>query len=231
MIDGLKIRLAKIKDIDFLVEAVIEAEKSSTDMCSSCNIFSITENEFADILKKVFQENIEGHEYCHQGYLIAEVNNEYAGALGSWIEEKSGYPSGLLKANLLMNFIDKSKLIEVNRKTQIIKGLHFSKAKNSIQLEHGYTREKFRRQGVFSKLIKETIKYNFESNPGVTKVQGVLFKGNYKSYNAHLKLKFRISDEKQVDNPDILKIMPYNSKVMMELNNGEITNLINNSNI
>ena len=41
MIENLNIRQATLDDIDFVLEAIVESEKSGSNVISSCNIFGL----------------------------------------------------------------------------------------------------------------------------------------------------------------------------------------------
>ena len=225
MICDLTVRQADENDIDFILEAIVESEKSSSDVISSCNVFGLNEEKFREIIGKVLHENVPDYDYYLSGFLIAEKDGEYLGALGSWVEAADETPSGIIKATILFPYLDKDKMREISKTTRVVKGLTMSRQPGTLQLEHGYTREKYRRQGVFSRLIKENILRNVKKYDKIEKVQGALFKANFKSYNAHIKLGFDVVEEKHVDDPEIFKYFPFNTKVLMELNKEKISGL------
>ena len=216
MIEGLKFRKAKKDDIDFVIEAIIESEKSSSDMISSSKIFNFSEQEFIDILKEILIQDIPDYDYYLSGFIIAELQSERIGTVGSWMEAANGTASGMVKATVLFQYLGAAKFKEINKNTKVIKGLTLNREPGTLQLEHGYTKEKFRRQGVFTNVIKQNIKENLRHH-SFSKVQGILFNENYKSYKAHIKLGYKVVEEKKVEDPGIYKYFPYNSKVLMEL--------------
>ena len=216
MIENLKFRNATSDDVDFVIEAIIESEKSGTEMISSCKIFNFTEKEFKNILREILVQDIPGYDYYLSGFIIAELHGEKIGTVGSWIEASSGTASGMVKATVLFQYLGAAKFKEINKNTKVIKGLTLNREPGTLQLEHGYTKEKFRRQGVFTSVIKENIKGNLRDY-SFLKVQGILFNENYKSFKAHLKLGYKVIEEKKVADPDIFKFFPYNTKVLMEL--------------
>ena len=227
MIENIQIQQATVEDVDFIIEAIIESEKSSSNMISSCNIFALNENEFKEILKDVLIQDLEGYDYSLSGFLVSKLNGEYVGASGTWLEGVDGTPSGLIKATVFFPYLDRAKIKGINKNTQIIKGLTLPREAGTLQLEHGYVREKFRRQGVFSQMIRHNIKRNLQKY-SFTKAQVILFKDNYKSYCANLKVGYEIVEERKVEDPEILKFFPYNAKVLMEFNQEKIEDLINN---
>jgi GNAT superfamily N-acetyltransferase len=122
--------------------------------------------------------------------------------------------------------LDKSSIKSISANTKIVKGLSFNREKGTLQLEHGFVVENFRRQGVFSKLLAENIKRNYAKYGGFEKVQGILFKDNFKSFYAHLKFGYVVAEEKIVDDPEIFKFFPFNKKVLIEFYKDKIVNLV-----
>ncbi len=217
MLEKLIIREATYDDIDFVIETIIESEKSSSNVVSSCKLFALSEEKFKDILTEVLKQNVPNYDYYLSGFLIAEKNGNYVGALGSWYEAADETPSGIIKATLLFPYLDKSKMKDISKNTKVIKGLTVNRKPYTLQLEHGYTREEYRRQGIFSSLIKVNIIRNRKKYKDFETVQGVLFKANYKSFNAHLKIGYKVVEEKHVDDPEVLNFFPFDTKVLMEL--------------
>lgn len=213
----MQIRQAAANDTEFIIETIIEAEKSGSDMISSCKVLGLTEENFKEIMRQILHDNIPDYDYDLSGFLIAEKNDEYLGALGSWLEAADGNPSGIIKATILFPYLDKNKMNEISKNSKVVKGFTINRKPGALQLEHGYTREPYRRQGVFTTLIKEHIKRSLNKHAGIDMVQTALSKENFKSLNAYLKLGFEIAEEKHVDDPEILKLFPYDTRVVMEL--------------
>jgi RimJ/RimL family protein N-acetyltransferase len=218
MIENINVRQATFDDVDFIIEAIVESEKSSSDVISSCNVFGLSEERFKEIIRKVLLENVPNYDYYLSGFILAEKGGEYIGAMGSWIEAAEGVPSGVIKTTILFPYLDKDKMRQISKNASIVKGLTMNREPGTLQLEHDYTRKQYRRQGVFTRLIKENILRNMKEHDEIEKAQVALFKANYKSLNVHLKLGFKIVEEKHVDNPEIFKFFPFDTKVLLELN-------------
>ena len=105
MIDPNKyiIRSATVNDVDFLVETVIQAEKSSTGNCGLANYFDVTVAEIRDYLTKMFEEEVDGCEFSMSSFIVIEYEGEVVAAMGGWLEgdNEDEMPSALLKSNLL----------------------------------------------------------------------------------------------------------------------------------
>ncbi len=224
--DNLVIRQAEEKDIDFIIETIIEADKSGSNVISACNILNVNEIEYKDILKNILNDNIEGQEYGLSGFLVAELDNIPIGALGSWIEGAVGISSYILYSNILLFYLDKGKIPSILEKFKITKELSFRRETGAIQMEYGYVREEFRRRGVYTRLILESIKRYYPENKNIKKAQGICFKDNYKSLNASLKIGFKIIDSKLSENNNIKNIFPYYEKVLLELKQEDFDNAL-----
>jgi RimJ/RimL family protein N-acetyltransferase len=226
MINDVIVRQAKPEDIPFIIEGIIEAEKSGGNTTTSCVVFDLSLLEFKDILKALLIEDIEDYDYYLSGFFIAEYNGKPIGTCGSWIEGINDLPSGMIKANMFLQNLSREKILFGNKQVRIIKDLNFPREKGTIQLEHIYVSEQFRRQGVASKIICSIVKYYKSLNPNVEKVQGILFKENYKSFNMHLKNGYVETETKTSANPDVLKVFPYPSRTLMELYGDNFTKMI-----
>jgi hypothetical protein len=225
MIENLIIRRATADDIDFIIKTIIESDKSSTDVISACNIFSLSESEYKEVLRNILTESIGNNEYDINGYLIAELQNRKLGALASWFEGLGGISNSVIKSNLLFSFIDREKLIKNKDRMHLVNALTLNREQNTIQLEYAFVVEDKRRQKIFTKLIIESIRKHF--NFGYkSNVQAMLYPNNYKSYNAFEKLGFKVKTEKKSDDPEIRNIFAYNSKVLMELDRDSAEKLI-----
>ena len=212
---NLTVRQAAINDIDFVIEALIEADKSGSQMISTCSIFALSEDEYKEILRDILSQDIENYDYYLSGFLIAELNGEYVGASGSWLEGGDGTPSGVIKSTMLFPYLDKAKISDIKNNIQIIKGSNLPREAGALQLEYVYVREKYRGHGIFTKVVRENIERNL-SKYTFSKVQSILFKENYKSYSAFLKFGYKVVEERKAENPEILRFFPFNVKILME---------------
>ncbi len=217
MTENIRVRQANADDIEFIITAIFESEKSSSEIISSCKIFSLSEEQFAEILTDILKQDLPNYDYFLSGFLVAEKDGNRVGALGSWLEGEDGTPSGIIKATILFPYLDKNTIKNLNKNTKVIKGLTINREMRALQLEHGYVVPEYRRHGVFTRLIKEqAIRYS-RKNETIEKVQGIIFRENYKSYNAHLKVGYKVIEEKTVDDPAIFNFFPFNTKILVEL--------------
>lgn len=217
MTNDLIIDHASAADVDFIVDTIIESDKSSTNVISACNIFTMSEDEYREALKQILLEDFPNSEYSLSSFHVARLGSERVGALCSWVEGAVGLSNGVIKASLLMNFIEKDKLVSTGKKLEIINGMSFERQPNSVQLEYGYVIVSKRRKKVFTRLILSCLKEHINFESGVTSAETVLFEDNKKSYDAFINLQFNIKQKKIVENKDVYNVFPYNKKVLMNL--------------
>lgn len=216
MNERIEIYPATISDIDFVAETIIEAEKSGTDKISFCNIFSMTESEVRELLKKILEKDVRGQEISYSEYLLCTVDGEYAGACTSWVEAESGHSAALLKADLLFDHIDRDKLIEAQKIFSLIQGLNIEREPGTLQLANAYVKPKFRGKGIIGLLMNEHIRLQKIKHPYVKKAQLRVTKTNENAARAYEKIGFVKIYEKTVEDDEILKILPAKTKILME---------------
>lgn len=211
------IRRATKDDIDFIIETIIEAEKSGTDKISFCNIFSLSIDEVWEILKKILEKDVRGQELCISDYLICMINEEYAGACASWIEAIDGVSAAVLKGDLLFDAIPRENLISAKKVFPLIQGLNIEREPLTLQIANAYVKSNFRGMGVIGRLITEHVNQTKKKNPVIKKVQLRPTKTNDNACKAYEKIGFVKVLEKHVNNEDILKILPADTKILMEM--------------
>lgn len=219
----LTFRRAAIEDTDFIVEAIIEADKSGSDILSYTTLFSLNEKQVFDVLKKAVVEDITGQELCLSGFMIAEINGNYAGAACSWIEEAEGIPSQILKANVLAYVLGKECIASAQEKLMILEDLYIKREAGALQIESVYICNKYRGLGVSQKLITELIKHNLLTGNTFKKIQIQLSDNNFPAIKAYRKTGFEIKESRKSNHQDILKILPSNGRIMME---ADVDNII-----
>jgi ribosomal protein S18 acetylase RimI-like enzyme len=213
-----KIRKANYQDIPFLVEAIIEAEKGGSDKLSYATIFSLSQEAVRNVLSEILAEDVEGQELCVSSFDIAEVDEQLAGAVCSWIEASTGQPSSLLKATLLNHFIPATNMQTAVSKKDILVEIAIEKPKHALILESVYTVPAFRKCGIFSALMTEKVNAVRTSNPDINTCALTVMKTNESALCAYQRVGFRVVLEKTSHNPLITDLLPSNTRVLMEKN-------------
>ena len=210
------IRKATAKDLDFLVEAVVSAEKSGTHVLSYSTIFGLDEQEVRRVLSAMIAEN-EG--YCElsiDSFLVAEVEGELAGAIAGWIEGEDEIPSAIVKANLLFTFMPESALVNLREVAPLLDEVHISREEGALQLESIFTVEKFRGQKIARQIIEKHIEIAKQKNPELSKAQIILSDVNESALKAYKNADFELTLHKKSEDPSICKILPSSGNYCME---------------
>ncbi len=207
-----KFREATVNDIDFIIKAIIEAEKSGSDKLSYSTIFNLTETEVKTIFRSMLEEEVDGCEFSLTSYIIAEKNNEIAGTIGAWIEN-SDYPSSFIKSNLLSSFLPKSSLVYASNEAKIVSDLIVEHVESSLAIAIVYISLPYRGQQLFKLLVDEHIKRNM----GIKVLTIQVMSNNYFAIKTYKRYGFIEYDEIVSQNEMINRFLPYNKKLLMKM--------------
>lgn len=203
-------RKATENDIDYIIQAIIEAEKSGTDILSYSNIFNLTETEVREIFRQMILEGIEGCEFSVGSYIVAVNNNKVVGTIGAWVENNDT-PSSLIKANLLGYYLPKSSLAYASQFSKILSELNIEHVKGALSFVIVYVSPEHRGRRLFDQLAEMHIR----SNPGVNELSIQLMSNNQYAIKSYERYGFKKCLELRSSNELILKLLPYNEKILM----------------
>lgn len=209
-------RNATVKDIPFLVETIIEAEKSGTSILSYCTIFGLTEQETEMYLSKMLEEEIDGCELSISSFFIAEEQESIAGAVAVWLEGSEGISSTILKGNLLNYTLPKPNMEIALKKAAIIKEAHIEYQNGTLQLGLVYVSNTYRGQNLAGKMIEYAISNYRNKYPEIFEMHVQVFGNNIPAIKSYKKVGFEIVKSKESLNPEINKLLPYSTKVLMK---------------
>jgi hypothetical protein len=210
------IRTATIADIPFLVETIIEAEKSGTDRLSYSTIFGLSEAMVAKYLEEMLLEEIDGCELSVSSFLVAEVNGVVAAALSAWIEGDQGISSTQLKGNLLNFVLPKENIAKAALVNSLISEIHIEYTPNSIQIGAGYVSKEHRGKKLLGILNDEIINRLSKSKPDVSEVYAQIFSCNTPSIKTYEKANFKVIMTQEAKNQEIINYLPSNKKILLK---------------
>ncbi|MBK7123332.1 MAG: GNAT family N-acetyltransferase [Chitinophagaceae bacterium] len=212
------IRKATIKDVDFLAEVIIGAEKSLTNNLGIANFFELTEEKVKELIIAMLEEEVDGCDFSISSFFIAFYGEKPVGALGGWIEGYfDGMSSNLLKSNLISFNFPKENLQKAQGKMDMIKEmLHIERPMGTYQLEYVYVDSDHRGKRITQQLMDVHLAYAKQMDPNVTKAQLSCFENNESIIRAHERNGYQRIKRYVCDNEDILKYLPFNVKVLLE---------------
>jgi len=151
----MKIRKAETKDLPFIVECILESEKSGGDIFPYSAAFGVSISLFSQILLDVFDEEVNDQPWCLDHWFIAESNDgEAAAGLSAWEEGKGGVSSDFLKAQML-NYFLKNEWEQSQENLKVLSSVTIPRKPQYVQLEHLYTHPLYRGKGYMKNLIQE----------------------------------------------------------------------------
>ncbi|MDE3213091.1 MAG: hypothetical protein KGM98_07635 [Bacteroidota bacterium] len=212
----MNIREATISDISFLAQAIIEAEKSSTDVLSYTTVFGLSEDQTHRYLSDMLGEEIDGCELSISSFLVAEELGVQVGAVSGWIEGADGISSTVLKGNLLSYTLPKTCLEKAASIYPLLKKLNIDYIQGAIHKGAGYVIPEYRGQGVLKILTEEIIRHLVHQRPEIPAVYTQIYGSNFRAIHANQKSGFELVARKVCPNKEILKYLPSDSKIMMK---------------
>lgn len=220
MIDATKyiIRPASVKDIDFLTETVIQAEKSSTGNCGLANYFGVTEAEMRAYVKKMFEQEVDGCEFSVSSFIVVEYEEKVVAAMGGWLEgeNEDEMPSALLKSNLLMYIMPKEIILKSQENLSITKDLSIEREWGTYQGEYSYVVPEHQGQFLLQDLIEAHVNRAKGFGSQVKKMQAHVFESNKVVVLINKMMGFKLIQSFTSNNPRILEFFPYNTILLME---------------
>jgi hypothetical protein len=216
MIVDFVFRNATTKDVSFLVDTIIEAEKSGTKNLSYSTIFGLSEKEVRNYLEKMLLEEVDGCELSISSFLIAEYKGEIAAALSAWIEGLEGISSAMLKGNLLNYTLPKECIERAMNLNELIREIHIEYMNNTIQIGAGYVAQVFRGNNLLGLLTNKIIDILLIVKPDITSAWVQIFNCNIPSIKTYEKAGFFEMMIKETSNEEILNYLPSNKKILMK---------------
>jgi len=213
--DNFIFRNATINDVPFLVDTIIEAEKSGTDVLTYSTIFGLSEKETREYLAEMLLEEVDGCELSISSFLVAEESGQIVASICAWIEGIEGVPSTILKGNLLNYTLPKKSIEHAMTLNNILRDLHIEYLNNTIQIGLVYVASKFRGRNLVSLLIDEQVKRLTQDNPAVSEIYIQVFGNNVPAIRAYEKANFKIQLIKKSSNTELLNYMPSDKKLLM----------------
>lgn len=207
--DKLIFRKAKESDLPFIFDGIVESEKSSSDIFSYSEIFSVSELEFRNVLFKIFQEEIPNQPWCLSTWFIGEIEGYPVSCLSVWVEEGSFQSSDFLKSQLLNHFLSKKWLCAQENLNEISK-ISISRQVGTLQLEHIYTLKKFQGKGIMKRFLLSI----FEKNKDISfEIQ--LLASNFNALSLYEKLGFKLREKKCNSALMNKKLLPSDCKISL----------------
>ena len=212
----LLLRPASVDDIPFLVETIIEAEQSGSDILTYSTIFGLSTSETKKYIGQMLAEEVDGCELSISSFLLATKKGKQIAAVAAWVEGFTGIPSSVIKGNLLISSLPRAAILNSLRSSSIIHDLHIANIENTIQIGSVYVSESFRGKNLVDILINQKIAclQQLNTNPDAAYVQ--VYGNNIIAIKAYEKIGFKIVAKKISKNTKATVFVPSDTKILMK---------------
>lgn len=211
------IRKAALKDISFLADIVIAAEKGNSDKLSYSTLFNLSEKKVKELIIAMFEEEIDGCEFSLSSYLITEYNGLPVAGFGAWVEGLSeNTPSKILKSNLISFTFSRESIEYLQTKSHIIKAVLSEREPMTLQYEYLMVSPDHRGKHLANGLINQLEQNAFLVYPELKKAQVQVFKNNANAIKTYQNNGFEIAKSFKASDPDIFNYLPFDEKLIME---------------
>jgi ribosomal protein S18 acetylase RimI-like enzyme len=211
------IRKAAIKDIDFIVETIAEAEKSGSEINGFAAMFGLSDTSFRGYIRAILLEEIDGCELSTSSFVVVDIDGKAVAAIGGWIEGIDDIPSVILKSKLIGFTFPSENILSASRKTDILDGWQIEREKGTYQIEYVYVSPSYRGKNFAGKLLLKHIEIAKSASPNLIKMQVHVLENNTAAISVYNKVGFIVVQRHVGKNPDILRYMPHQVKLLMEL--------------
>lgn len=206
-------RKAANSDIPFLINAIIAAEKSGTQLLSYATLFNLSITEVQQLFTEMLEEDVPYQELNVSGFGLVEVDNKVVAATNSWVEPTIGKSSAQQKASLLMGFIGTSRVSESFAHHKFLEDLTLTRTPNAMQFESVFVLPEYRGRGILRFLFDALSTTHNPNNQLPEEIHVV--QSNLMAYNAYCKLGFTVVQEKTSVHPDVKKYLPDCTRLKM----------------
>lgn len=212
-----KIKKAELKDVLFIINAIVEAEKSNLGEAITSKLFNISESDYKLFLDKILCEDIPNYDLSLSSFIIAFEDEKPVATICYWCEQLNGLSSDFLRMNAYKFFMKPHSFDFFIKETYMIaKEFSLSREPLTLQFDSLFVEDSYRGKGLTKMLMNWAIEDTLKNNSLIYKAQHQFIKQNIFSLNGQIKLGFEIIDEIQSTHPNTLKYYPGNIKVKME---------------
>ena len=210
--------MAGMTDIPFLVETVLEAERSGTERIGLARVFGIKEEELPALVRSMFLAEVGGCEFSVSSFRVARENGVAIAAVAGWIEgmAEDGIPSQLLRSNLIGFTFPKEAMAVLRTHAKALADMRLDRDTGKLQIEYLHVAPEHRRKGLAAQLIRLHIQQATAAKARPTAVQLQVYANNLPAITLYRSLGFRTVKRSRSDHPGIQQLLPFHEKLVME---------------
>jgi len=209
-------RTANTEDIPFIADVIIAAEKGASTTLGFSTLFNIPEEKVKEFIVSMLEEEIDGCEFSLSSFHLVIFEGKPVVGVSSWVEAHDNLPSKILKSNLLSFTFPPENMEYFRTKAHLMQGMTVEREPETLQFEYGFTSREHRGKRVLFSLMEQIFAETKREFPEVKKAQVQCFSNNQPSINLLTNLGFEITRSVRTDNPEVLGVLPFNEKLLLE---------------
>jgi hypothetical protein len=211
-------RRATLKDREFVVQAILDAERSGAQATVYEALFGVDAEQLAQALRTILDEEIPGSELCCDNFWLALEERNPIGCLATWIEARTTPPSSIIRANALSYAFGSERWIRAQPRLRLLGTVDLKREPGALQIEAVYAAPSHRGKGVVGGLLAHALEACRSETPDVRKAQILSVIENQSSARAFSKAGFGISARSQSNDPELTGFFPGTGRLLWEKN-------------
>lgn len=216
--NGYTFRRANLNDIPYLVHAIIEAEKSGSDIVGIANLFSLDLEEAERVIERILNEEIEGCEFSISSFVIAEYFGEAVGTTASWIEGQNEFEqsSNVIKSNLLARILGIEKMKGLAKYREMLEAIRIPRTIGACQLEFVFISSEHRGKNLFQQIIDYSLSVILPKGTTEVLLELGVYSNNFWGIQSYSRIGFVSSYTATADENAARGILPHHEKLLMQ---------------
>jgi len=213
-----KLRYAESRDVPFLVETIIAAEKSGTDYCGLCNLLNLSLEQIRTGLDKILREEIEGCEFSLTEFAVATVQDQPVAAFCGWIEgdNEDQQSSATLKSNLLVHAYGTGIIPSLQHHKNMLNSIQIPRTHGAHQVEYAYVHPQHRGNQLIDQLVSFLLENASTKKPNLALAEAQVYANNLSANRVYERLAYE-PKQKAVYSPEInAHTLPFHEKWMLQ---------------
>jgi hypothetical protein len=211
----LSFRRATLQDIEFLTEAILEAERSGTPRAMYESVFGLSEAEVRAMIGAILALDVPGSEFCCGNFLLALDHRTPVGALATWVEGEAG-SSNLVRATLLAEQLGADRWTRAQTALRLVAEIEIVRDAGALQIESIFVPAAQRGRRITAAMIAHARAEYHRTHATVRRAQVLTTLENVASGNALQHAGFNVKRRTLSTNGEIRRWFPGSGRLLWE---------------
>ncbi|MGD0947505.1 MAG: hypothetical protein ABSA52_08745 [Candidatus Binatia bacterium] len=212
---GLSFRQGTLQDVDFITQAILEAERSGTPRAMYESVFGLSEPEVRALLRAILDQDVPVCELCCGSFVLACDGPTPVGALATWVEGEEG-PSNLLRATLLVEQLGTTRWAQAQAPLRLVAEVDIPRQAGTLQIESIFVPAAQRGRRITGAMIAYALAECRRTHPTVRRAQVLTVLENVASGNALRHAGFAVKSRASSQNPELGRWFPGSGRLLWE---------------